>query len=491
MNLINCFFLSALYFWCSSTSLSLGVGYYTFYRPVLSGMAAGLILGDYRLGMLAGTVVNIIYIDFVSTGGSLKGDQCLNAIIAAAAAILLKLSPVEAAAFAYPFGFIGILIWKYRLSINTIFVKKYELKFKKGMNPDISVYNGFLPQILLFLMSSSVMVISFFLLVLLKNIIVGYHTTIKFILFLAGIFLIVNSIINIILRINSRSGTAIFFTVLLVTVFFRVDSFVYMAVLLGTIICLSFDNIKSGLSRDHKQNGSNNKPRILNKGDLFVSWFTWMNFSHSCYNYERLQGMAVAHSMKRIAKKLYTDGNKAIDIIHQHAEFFNTEPNMGTPIHGYIIWLEEEKSMGNNLMDSSGIKRGMMGAAAGLGDSFTQVVLTPLLMSLSLVMCLGGKYTAAFIPPAILGSIIIYISYTGWKNGYYMGREYLLERINQIKKNKIKKYFHFIFGGMLGAVAGKLIMREPELFGANYPYVLAVCIISAVFTFAPKLIKKG
>jgi len=117
MTFINFVLLSILYFWCSSTALSLGIGYYTLYRPIVSGMITGLILGDVELGMLAGCVVNVIYINFISTGGSLKGDQCLTAIIAALVSIVFKLSPIIGAAIAYPFGYLGIFIWKYRTSI--------------------------------------------------------------------------------------------------------------------------------------------------------------------------------------------------------------------------------------------------------------------------------------------------------------------------------------------------------------------------------------
>ncbi len=86
--------------------------------------------------------------------------------------------------------------------------------------------------------------------------------------------------------------------------------------------------------------------------------------------------MAYAHSMKNIVNKLYKDSSLIESTINKYTEFFNTEPNIGTPIHGYIICLEEEKCLGNKTVEISYIKKGMMGIAAGLGDSFTQVVLT-------------------------------------------------------------------------------------------------------------------
>ena len=110
MTFLDYFLLSIFYFLASSTALSMGIGYYTIYRPIVAGLIAGLILNDVQTGMLAGAVVNIIYIDFVSTGGSFKGDQCLTAIMAATAAIVLNLNYIEAASVAFPFGFLEIFI---------------------------------------------------------------------------------------------------------------------------------------------------------------------------------------------------------------------------------------------------------------------------------------------------------------------------------------------------------------------------------------------
>jgi len=485
MTVLNYILLSILYFWCSSTALSLGVGYYTLYRPIISGMLAGLVLGDFKLGMLAGSVVNIIYIDFVSTGGSLKGDQCLTAMIAATAAVIFKLSPIEAAAIAYHVGFAGILIWKYRLSINTVFVRKYNEKYKLGQNPNISIYDGVLPQVLLYIMSAAVIVISIGTMLMFKGLIVKYNEIVKHILLLIGIFLISVSVINVLLKLKSYFGIIIFFAVLFLIIVFDISSIIIMLILLIFFMYLtfkdiSFDKIKEGFTKKYEI-------IVLRKSDLFYSWFIWMNFSHSCYNYERLQGMAFAHSMKNIIKKLYKDDSSIMSAIKQYTEFFNTEPNMGTPIHGYIISLEEQKSIGNKIVNISYIKKGMMGIAAGLGDSFTQVVLTPLFMSMALMLCLDNKCVVAMIPFILLGATIIYISYSGWMNGYYIGRDFLIKRINFVKKNKIKKYFPLIFCGILGAVIGKLINLNHITIINNLLSISLVTVISIIYAIVVEL----
>lgn len=472
--IIDYFLLSLLYYWASSTSLSFGIGYYTVYRPIISGLLTGIVLGEPFIGMMAGAVVNIIYIDFVSTGGSFKGDQCLTAMIAATAAIVLELSPVEAAAAAYPFGFLGILIWKYRLNVNSFFVKQYERRFNQAKEgkvkryPNIFYYDGIFPQIILYLMSTPVILVTVSIMIFFADFILG----IKNALILVGLFLVISSSWNIIYKLNNKKSVLIFSFALLLTIAINPKSQMIFIFILVIIVMLANKNLI--FTKYNKQNKG-----IINKRDLIYSWIIWMNFSHSCYSYERLQGMAFAHSMRNIIKKLYHSPEQIADAVHKHSDHFNTEPNMGTSIHGYIISMEEMQT-GNNDSNIMFIKKGMMGIAAGLGDSYTQVVLTPLFISVSLMLCLDYNYITALIPILFLATTILVISYSGFMHGYYKGKESLIERINIIKESKIKKNFPYIFAGILGVSLGKLLMLF-KYEGDLTTYAI-VGIISVVYT---------
>ncbi len=448
MSYLQYFLISILYFWGSSTAFSFGVGYFTLYRPVFCGLLTGFVLGNPAIGMAAGAVVNIIYMDFVSTGGSFKGDQCLTAIISAAVAILFNLNIIESAAIAYPFGFLGILIWKYRLNINSIFAKKFEEEYEKGNSPEINLYNVWLPQILLYIMSTAVIIIALAMMKLIGT----FAVNLKSILFVFGFALVIYTSFSLILKLKNKKFILIFASSILITLIFNIPSYlIALAVLLFLFFFTDRDLIKIG-NKAHKKG-------ILRKKDLFYSWVIWANYSHSCYSFERLQGLAFAHSMKNIFKRLFKSNSEVIEGIHRQSEFFNTEPNMGTPILGYIISQEEQtvlKAQENS--NISFVKKGMMGIAAGLGDSFTQVVLTPLFISLSVLLCMDGYYFLAVIPVLILGLLILMISYIGFMKGYYEGKESLIERINIVKNSKLKLYFPYIFSGILGVSLGKLIL---------------------------------
>lgn len=467
------FLLSIFYFLASSTALSVGIGYYTIYRPIVAGMITGLILDDYQTGMLAGAVVNIIYIDFVSTGGSLRGDQCLTAVMAAIAAAVLNLNSIEAAAIAFPFGFLGILIWKYRLKINNIFVHIYEKKYKEDSSPDISLYNGLFPQLLLYLMSSLVLMTALFLMFLFDRLI--DFNKINVLLYYSGIILIIFSAFNILYKIKNKYNIIIFLSLFIFALILDIRAYL---LLIAIMIILLFSSDKKTVLLRSKPKG------IIKKGDLIYSWFIWMNFSHACYSYERLMGLAFAHCMKNIFKKLYNNKDDISEAIHNHTEFFNTEPNMGTPIHGYIISLEEERRLNNQSFESANIsyiKKGMMGISAGLGDSFTQVVLAPLFISMSVMLCLDKSCYLAIIAVLFLSAYILFISYSGFMNGYFQGRESMLQRIKEVKQSKIKLYFPYLFSGILGLSMSKLLfngVRQSENI-----ITLIIILSAAVFTF--------
>lgn len=470
------FLLSIFYFLASSTALSLGIGYYTIYRPIMAGLITGLILNDGQTGMLAGALVNIIYIDFVSTGGSFKGDQCLTAVVAATAAIVLKLNPLEASALAFPFGFLGILIWKYRLKINNIFVHSYEKKYKEKKDPDISLYDGLYPQLLLYLMSTAI-ILTALLLMFAFNKLVDLNK-INVFLHYAGLTLVVFSVFNILYKIKNKYNFIVFFLVFLLALYFQIKAYLLFVII---AIVLLFIRDKKPAIEKHKAKG------LIRKRDLVYSWFIWKNFSHACYSYERLMGLAFAHSMKNIFKRLYTDKKEISQAIHNHTEFFNTEPNMGTPIHGYIISLEEERKRNSQSFESSNIsyiKKGMMGISAGLGDSFTQVVLTPLFVSMSVMLSLDKSYYLALIPVIFLAAFILYISYTGFMDGYFHGKESMLNRIKEVKGSKIKVYFPYLFSGILGLSMSKLLFNSTSQ--EENIITLLIILGGGLFTFMRK-----
>lgn len=168
----------------------------------------------------------------------------------------------------------------------------------------------------------------------------------------------------------------------------------------------------------------------LSKRDVVKSFWLWMFFSHSCYNYERLQAGAVAQYMAPILKKLYTTKEDIASGLKRHLTFFNTEPNVGAIIHGIVIAMEEEKANGAPITDEgiNAIKTGLMGPLAGIGDTVTQGIITPILLALGISLAKEGNLLGPIIYSVLISVCIIGIAYFGWMQGYIQGRK-AVERI--------------------------------------------------------------
>jgi PTS system mannose-specific IIC component len=105
-----------------------GVGYFTLYRPLISGTIVGLILGDVQRGMAFGAALNAVHLGFISTGGTLPSDLVTAGYIGTALALVSGLDVGPAlAAFGIPLGVLGGFIWFVRMTFGSVLVRWADL----------------------------------------------------------------------------------------------------------------------------------------------------------------------------------------------------------------------------------------------------------------------------------------------------------------------------------------------------------------------------
>jgi PTS system mannose-specific IID component len=174
------------------------------------------------------------------------------------------------------------------------------------------------------------------------------------------------------------------------------------------------------------------KPGLLTKQDIFKSFVRWLFFSHSTYNWERMQGTAFAHAMTPIIAKLYTTKEDISAALKRHLVFFNTQPDIGGVIHGIVIAMEEERAMGADISDDAinSVKVGLMGPMAGIGDTIQQGIYIPITLAIGMSVATGGDVGGA-TRGNILGplfyfvAMLIFVWVVGWwvwYTGYKQGR---------------------------------------------------------------------
>ena len=149
--------------------------------------------------------------------------------------------------------------------------------------------------------------------------------------------------------------------------------------------------------------------QLTKKDRLAVAWRS--TFIQGSWNYERMQNGGFAFSMIPAIKKLYSSKEDRTAALQRHLEFFNTHPYIASPIIGVTLALEEERANGAPVDDVAiqGVKVGMMGPLAGIGDPVFWFTVRPMLGALGASLALSGH---------ILCPIIFFVAWNHTRWGF-------------------------------------------------------------------------
>ena len=159
--------------------------------------------------------------------------------------------------------------------------------------------------------------------------------------------------------------------------------------------------------------------KSLTKGDIRSTYWR-STFLLGSFNFERMQAMGFCVSMIPAIKRLYSKKEDQAAALKRHLEFFNTQPWVASSIIGVTAAMEQERANGNDIDDSaiSGVKVGLMGPLAGVGDPIFWGTLRPVLAALGAGLALTGS---------LLGPLLFFIGinlcrgltrWYGFKYGY-------------------------------------------------------------------------
>ena len=205
----------------------------------------------------------------------------------------------------------------------------------------------------------------------------------------------------------------------------------------------------------------------LTKSDL-VSIFIRSNFLLGSFNFERMQAIGFCVSLIPALKKLYRDDPEEYKrSLKRHLEFFNTQPFLATPIMGIIAAMEEKKANGADISEGtlSGVKVGLIGPLAGVGDPIFWGTLRPVLAALGAGIALTGS---------IIGPLIFFVAFnvirllTNWYGVMY-GYDKGTELVDEMGGNKMR----YLTEG--SSVLGLLVMGAlvAKWTSVNMPLVLS------------------
>lgn len=163
------------------------------------------------------------------------------------------------------------------------------------------------------------------------------------------------------------------------------------------------------------------KVTLSKKDRMAVCWRS--TFLQGSWNYERMQNGGWAYSMIPALKKLYTTKEDRAAALKRHLEFFNTHPYLAAPILGVTLALEEDRANGAPVDDVAinGVKVGMMGPLAGVGDPVFWFTARPIIGALGASLAISGNIVGPILFFALWNVLRIAFLWYTQEFGYRAG----------------------------------------------------------------------
>lgn len=214
----------------------------------------------------------------------------------------------------------------------------------------------------------------------------------------------------------------------------------------------------------------------LTKKTLTKSFHNWYYGNLTCFSQEHMQTFGYLCSMLPVVEELYNKKEDKEKAMKTYTAFFNTEPQIGSVIVGMTAGLEEARANGEDVDDETinGLRAGLMGPLAGIGDSLVVGTVIPILLGVALGMSSGGS------PLGAIFYIIVWnlFAYFGMKFLYFKGYELGGKAVDFLvgpQGEALRESITMLGGIVIGAVAATWVSVTTNFTltaqGAKEPYL--------------------
>ena len=227
----------------------------------------------------------------------------------------------------------------------------------------------------------------------------------------------------------------------------------------------------------------------LSKKTLKKSFWNWFYGNLTCFSQEHMQTFGYLVSMLPVVEELYDNKDDQKKAMETYTAFFNTEPQIGTVVVGITAGLEEARANGEEIDGEmiNGIRAGLMGPLAGIGDSLIVGTLIPILLGIGLGLSEGGSplgavfYIVVWNVLAITGMRILYFK------GYELGGKAVEMMVGE-KANAIRESVIMVGTIVIGAVAASWINVTTAFKMVNSEGGTIIDLQSTLDNIFPKLL---
>ena len=217
----------------------------------------------------------------------------------------------------------------------------------------------------------------------------------------------------------------------------------------------------------------------LDEKKIFKSIF-WRQFQLlGCMSHTRMQGIGFGWTLAPTLKMIYKDDHdKYMEALKRESMFFNTTQALAPFIMGLAVSMEKENAENPDFDTNTinGIKCGLMGPFAGIGDTFFYSTLRVIITSLVIGLALNGNVLGPILYLLLYNIPNYLIRYFGMVYGYRLGSTFVLEAQKSGLLECITKAASIVGLMMIGCMTYSMVSFKTTLSvtmaGSANPFVL-------------------
>lgn len=492
--------------------------------PLTTGLLTGIFMGDPMTGMIAGANIQLIYLGWISAGGTMPSNTIVAGIFGTAMTILSGADATMAVTFAIPFSMFGLLLNQIYMTVNSFWIHRADALLEKGNIRGVRLMNfvpSFFVALLLYGVPAFALVISgkswgTALINAIPESLVSALQVVGGIMPALGIAMLLN-------YLGKRKLVPYFFLGFFMAIYLKLD-IMAIAIFGGIAAIIMFMNDskkakaeggakkvkrltlkKNEQAKEYEEEqAERNYEKKLSKGDLVKTWLATTS-TESCYNYERLQALGIANLMIGPIRKLYETAEAQTRELKKYMVFYNSEVfTIGPIINGITVSMEEARANGANVSadDINSVRTGLMGPVAGIGDTVMQGILFPILAGIGCTMALDGNYLGPVFFTVLFEVLIFTCGFLMFMNGYKYGKTTLLKILKNGVIDKVTNAFSIVGLMVVGNMAatritvntpfkvtmGSGVIKFQEILNSLLPGLIPLVITLIVWKLVAKKI---
>ncbi len=405
------------------------------HRPLIACTVIGLILGDLKTGIILGGTLGLIALGWMNVGAAQSPDSALASIISAILVIVGQQSIATGIAIALPVAAAGQVLTVFARTITVVFQHAADKAAEEARFRTLDILHVSALGVQALRVAIPALIVSLFVSAdMVSNMLNAIPEFVTRGLQIAGGFIVVVGYAMVLRMMGVKYLMPFFFLGFLAGGYFDLSLLAFGGV--GVIMALVYIQLNPQWRKAEPQlqaplpppltnltiNGAIMEQRKITRSDL-VSMFLRSNLQQASFNFERIHGLGFCYDMIPAIKRLYPLKEDQVAALRRHLVFFNTTPAVCGPVIGVTAAMEEARANGAEIDDGTinGIKVGLMGPLAGVGDPLVWGTLRPITAALGASLALSGNILGPLLFFFIFNAVRLAMKWYGLQLGFRKG----------------------------------------------------------------------